>query len=135
MRAMNGLDENEGVRADQWLWAARFFKTRSLAKQAIEGGKVRVNEGGCKPAKLLHLGDVLVVTRGEDRLEVEVLALSDQRGAASMAQTLYRESAASVQARELRREERRLVGHQAPARRPDKHARRLLRELKDQSAN
>lgn len=131
MLAMNDSDTNVGVRVDQWLWAARFFKTRSLAKQAIEGGKVAVNDGGCKPAKLLHAGDVLQVTRGEDRLEVEVLVLADQRGPASVAQTLYRESAASVQARELRREERRLTGTQAPARRPDKHARRLLRGLKD----
>lgn len=132
MPPMNGQDDTAGVRVDQWLWAARFFKTRCLAKQAIEGGKIEVNAGGCKPAKLLRVGDVLRVTRGEDRLEVEVLALSEQRGPASLAQALYRESVASVQARELRREERRLTGRQAPARRPDKHARRLLRGLKDQ---
>lgn len=121
------------LRADVWLWAARFFKTRSLAKQAIEGGKIEVNHLGCKPAKLLHVGDVVRVTRGDDRLEAEVLALSERRGSASVAQALYRESAASAQARELRREERRLTGQQAPDRRPDKHARRRLRELKDQS--
>lgn len=119
------------VRADVWLWAARFFKTRSLAKQAIDGGRINVNGAGCKPAKSLHVGDVLKIGRGEERLEVEVLALADQRGPASVAQALYRESEASRQAREAWREQRRLVGVQAPPQRPDKHARRQLRRLKD----
>lgn len=115
-----------------WLWAARFFKTRSLAKQAIEGGKIELNRAGCKPAKLLHVGDKLRITRGEERLDVEVLVLAEQRGPASVAQALYRESAESIATREARRELRRLTGVQAPPRRPDKHARRLLRGLKDQ---
>jgi Ribosome-associated heat shock protein implicated in the recycling of the 50S subunit (S4 paralog) len=119
------------VRADVWLWAARFFKTRSLARQAIDGGKIDVNGGGCKPAKLLHAGDMLKIGRGEERLEVEVLALADGRGPASAAQALYRESEASRLAREAQREQRRLVGVQAPRQRPDKHARRELRRLKD----
>lgn len=120
------------MRADVWLWAARFFKTRSLAKQAIEGGKIELNRAGCKPAKLLHVGDKLRITRGEERLDVEVLVLAEQRGPASVAQALYRESAESIATREARRELRRLTGVQAPPRRPDKHARRLLRGLKDQ---
>lgn len=119
------------VRADVWLWAARFFKTRSLAKQAIDGGKIDVNGAGCKPAKSLHAGDVLKISRGEERLEVEVLMLADKRGPASVAQALYRESEASRLAREARREQHRLVGVQAPRQRPDKHARRELRRLKD----
>jgi ribosome-associated heat shock protein Hsp15 len=119
------------IRADVWLWAARFFKTRSLAKQAIDGGKIDVNGAGCKPAKSLHVGDVLKISRGEERLEVEVLALADRRGPATAAQSLYRESEASRQAREAWREQRRLVGVQAPRQRPDKHARRELRRLKD----
>ncbi|KZV15341.1 Cardiolipin synthetase [Dorcoceras hygrometricum] len=130
---MNDQHGNEPaeVRADVWLWAARFFKTRSLAKQAIDGGKIDVNGGGCKPAKLLHAGDTLKISRGEERLEVEVLALADKRGPASAAQALYRESEASRLMREARREQRRLVGMQAPRQRPDKHARRDLRRLKD----
>ena len=119
------------IRLDKWLWAARFFKTRSLAKQAIDGGRIEVNGSGCKPAKLLHAGDVLKIGRGEERLEVEVLVLADRRGPASVAQTLYRESEASRLAREAQREQRRLVGVQAPRQRPDKHARRELRRLKD----
>ena len=78
------------VRVDVWLWAARFFKTRSLAKQAVAGGKVDVNGMGCKPAKMLRVGDRLVIRRGEERWEVEVLALAEKRGPASVAQTLYR---------------------------------------------
>lgn len=119
------------VRADVWLWAARFFKTRSLAKQAIDGGKISVNDAGCKPSKTLHPGDLVRVTRGEERLEVEVLALSEQRGPASLAQALYRETDVSREAREAAREQRRLVGAIGPLRRPDKQERRELRRLKD----
>lgn len=124
-------DNPTEVRVDVWLWSARFFKTRSVARQAIDGGKIDVNGIGCKPAKLLRAGDVLKINRGEERLEVEVLALADKRGPASVAQALYRESEASRVAREAWREQRRLVGVQAPRHRPDKHARRELRRLKD----
>ncbi len=124
-------DNASEVRADVWLWAARFFKTRSLAKQAIDGGKIDVNGAGCKPAKALRAGDVLKIVRGEERLEVEVLALADKRGPAKLAQALYRESEASRLAREAWREQRRLIGVQAPPGRPDKHARRELRRWKD----
>jgi len=121
------------VRADIWLWAARFFKTRGLAKQAIEGGKIDVNDLGCKPAKALHVGDLLKLVRGDERMEVEVLALSDKRGPAGIAQTLYRETDASRVARDALREQRRLSGaaFDHPASRPDKHARRDLRRMKD----
>jgi len=119
------------VRADVWLWAARFFKTRSLAKQAIDGGRIDVNGAGCKPAKILHAGDRLKIGCGEERLEVEVLALSDRRGPASMAQTLYVETEASRAAREVAREQHRLIGAGGPPTRPDKQARRELRRLRD----
>lgn len=119
------------TRADVWLWAARFFRTRSLAKQAIDGGRIDVNDAGCKPAKTLRVGDRLKIGRGEERLEVEVLALSDRRGPAGVAQALYRETAASRVAREAAREQHRLVGASGPVKRPDKQARRELRRLKD----
>lgn len=119
------------VRADVWLWAARFFKTRSLAKQAIDGGKIDLNNASCKPAKAVHVGDVFRISRGEERLEVEVLALSEKRGPALVAQGLYRESEASVKAREEAKAQRKLVGAMAPPGRPDKQARRELRRLKD----
>jgi ribosome-associated heat shock protein Hsp15 len=121
------------VRADVWLWAARMYKTRNLAKQAIDGGKVDVNGGGCKPSKALHVGDMVRLTRGEERLELEILALAEQRGPASVAQTLYRETEASRLAREQARELRRLsgAGLNRPATRPNKQERRELRRLKD----
>jgi len=127
------MSELPAIRVDVWLWAARFFKTRSLAKQAIDGGRIDINGSGCKPAKAVHVGDRLKIGRGEERLEVEVLALSEKRGPASAAQSLYRESEASVAARELAREQRRLTGASGPPTRPDKQARRELRRLKDSS--
>jgi len=69
-----------GVRLDVWLWAARFFKTRALAKKAIEGGKVELNEAAGKPSKAAHVGDRLRLSRGEERFEIEVVVLGDQRG-------------------------------------------------------
>lgn len=131
MAGMTDSTDLTAVRADVWLWAARFFKTRNLAKQAIDGGKIDVNEAGCKPAKTLRTGDKLRITRGEERLEVDVLALSEKRGPAPVAQALYRETEASLAAREQAREQRRLIGSIGPAHRPDKQQRRELRRLKD----
>ncbi|MHC1480423.1 RNA-binding S4 domain-containing protein [Frateuria aurantia] len=118
------------VRVDVWLWAARMFRTRSLAKQAIDGGKVQLNGMGCKPARTVLPGDRLKLTRGEDRLELEVLQLATLRGPAPVAQTLYRETGASLAAREQLREQRRLQGHQSPSARPDKRSRRQIRQFK-----
>ena len=123
----------DGVRIDIWLWAARFFKTRALAKQAIEGGKVDVNDGGGKPARMVRVGDRLNFTRGEDRYEVAVVALRDQRGSAALALQCYRETDAGRAAREAAAEQRRLAhaGYTKPATKPDKRARRLIRALGD----
>jgi len=121
------------VRLDLWLWAARFFRTRTLAKQAIETGKVDVGGQRAKPSRSVRIGDALVVTRGDQRFEVEVAALADVRGPASVAQGLYRESDASRNAREqssaMRAAER--AGFRAPESKPDKRARRLIRALGD----
>lgn len=128
------IDSAPGARLDVWLWAARFFKTRSLAKQAIEGGKIAV--GGAvvtKVSKAVHVDDVLVVQRGEERFELRVLGLSDARGPASVAKTLYAETDAGKARREAeaarRRDER--AGYQPPESRPNKKARRLIRALGD----
>lgn len=123
------------VRADVWLWAARFFKTRSLCRQAIDGGKVELNGAACKPAKPVHAGDTLRVTRGNERFEIEVLGLADTRGPASVAQTLYRESEASRQAREARREQARLQRPPRPDSRPGKADRRALRRFKHEGGD
>jgi len=124
------------VRADVWLWAARFFRTRSLAKQAIEGGKIDVNGSGCKPAKALHVGDRLQIGRGEERLEVVVLTLSEKRGPAPLAQALYRETDESLAAREAAQAQRKLgaAGLLRPPSRPDKQARRLIQRFKDEQS-
>ncbi len=84
--------ETEKLRIDKWLWAARFFKTRSLAADAVETGKVLVNGVRAKPAKTIAIGDMLEIRAGKFRYEVEVLALSSQRGPAPEAQKLYRET-------------------------------------------
>lgn len=125
---------SEGVvRLDVWLWAARFFKTRSIVKHAVEMGRIDVGGQRAKSSRAVRVGDVLVITRGEEVFEIEVLALSDRRGSAAVAQALYSESAASRQRREAalaaRRAER--AGYQAPQSRPDKRARRLIRALGD----
>lgn len=124
------------VRLDLWLWAARFFKTRALAKHAVETGKVDVGGQRAKPARGVRTGDALVIMHGAEVFNVEVLALSSKRGAASIAQGLYRESDGSRLAREqsraLRAAER--AGFQPPETKPDKRARRLLRALGDLDA-
>lgn len=125
------------VRLDLWLWAARYFKTRALAKLAIDTGKVEIDGQRAKPSRGVRIGDALVVTRGEERFEIEVLALAGVRGPASVAQTLYRESESSKLGREqlraLRAAER--TGYRAPETKPDKRARRLIRALGDIDAN
>lgn len=125
--------QGAAVRLDVWLWAARLYRTRSLAKAAVEAGKVELNEQACKPARLLHAGDRLRVTRGEERLHIDVLALSEQRGPASAAQALYREDEASRQQRLAEAERRRMdrLGYSSPPGRPDKQARRALLRVKD----
>ncbi|HEU4670345.1 MAG TPA: RNA-binding S4 domain-containing protein [Dyella sp.] len=121
----------DDLRIDVWLWAARFFKTRSLAKQAIGGGKVELNGAPCKAARSVRVGDRLRVRRGEEAMEVEVLELSDRRGPAPVAQALYRESEVSRLAREAARANRRLMAAPRPSGRPDKHGRAELRRLKE----
>lgn len=121
-----------GIRVDVWLWAARFFKTRSLAKQAIEGGKVELNEEACKPAKTVSVGDTLEVHRGEERIICVVAALSAKRGPAPEAQKLYVETEESKAERARRAEDRRLTGGALlrPHSKPDKRDRRLIQEVK-----
>ncbi len=88
-------EDNDKLRIDKWLWAARFFKTRSLAVDAVESGKVTMNEARIKPAKTVGPGDHLVIRLGQYHFEIEVLAISNRRGPAPEAQKLYRESEAS----------------------------------------
>ena len=89
-----------GVRLDKWLWAARFFKTRSLATDAVSGGKIKLNGAPTKPARDVKLGDRLDVFNGDTRWEVVVVALSEKRGPASEARQLYEETPDSIATRE-----------------------------------
>lgn len=125
------------IRLDLWLWAARFYRTRTLAKQAVDTGKVDVGGQRAKPARTVRVGDAMRIVRGDETFEIEVLALSDQRGPASVAQTLYAESEES-KARRLEtiaslRAGR--AGYQPPHGKPDKRARRLIRALGDIDAS
>jgi ribosome-associated heat shock protein Hsp15 len=118
-----------GTRIDKWLWAARFFKTRELASKACEMGRVTSNGVRAKPAREVRVADMLQIQKEDGEHAVEVLALSQQRGSAAIAQTLYRETEASIEARRKAAEERRLLGPMytaAPSGRPSKRDRRLI---------
>ncbi|KPJ97793.1 MAG: tRNA synthetase RNA-binding protein [Desulfobacterales bacterium SG8_35] len=120
------------VRIDKWLWAARFFKTRSMATQAVTGGKVHVNGARIKPARLVQPGDELRIRRGELEFIVIVQEVSDKRGPAREAQLLYEETESSIQQREALRESKRLEAADrmyGPVKRPDKRARRQIRSF------
>lgn len=133
MRDTFVMQELPAVRIDLWLWAARFFRTRTLAKQAIEAGRVEIAGAVCKPSRMLRPGDVLTIRRGEERFEITVAGLSEQRGNAVVAQTLYVESDAARERREREAAERRAAraGFKPPESKPDKRARRLIRALGD----
>ncbi|HEY4371303.1 MAG TPA: RNA-binding S4 domain-containing protein [Burkholderiales bacterium] len=116
------------TRIDKWLWAARFYKTRSLATDACDGNKVRINGAIIKPAKEVKPGDLVSFPAGWFDWEVEVLAISDKRGSAAIAQTLYRETEASAQGRAAESERRRKFAEPAAEihARPTKRDRRTL---------
>jgi len=127
---MAGEPERAALRIDKWLWAARFFKTRALATEAVAGGKVHVNGDRCKPARKVHPGDCLTVHRGQEAFEIEVLGISDRRGPAPEARALYAETPASTARREAEMERRRQERADAgPGRRPDKRERRHIRRF------
>jgi ribosome-associated heat shock protein Hsp15 len=116
--------ETTRLRLDKWLWAARFFKTRSLATEAVNGGKVQVNDVRAKPSRTVHVGDVLNIRRGAYEFLITVKGLSEQRGPASQAALLYEETPESRRRRETLALQRKW--HNAPERRPNKKERRDL---------
>lgn len=125
------------VRLDLWLWAARFFRTRALARLAIEAGKVELGGQRVKPGRAVRIGESLRIVRGEETFEVEITATSAKRGPASIAQGLYSEAAASRDARLAHVAALRAAraGYRAPEHKPDKRARRLIRALGDLDAS
>lgn len=120
--------DSERVRIDKWLWAARFFKTRVLAGEAVDGGKVHVNGDRVKAARPLKPGDRLEIRRGQEQFEVIVRALSERRGPASVAQELYEETESSAARRQAAAEQQRALAAATPhfEGRPDKRSRRAL---------
>jgi ribosome-associated heat shock protein Hsp15 len=123
---------NDALRVDRWLWCTRLFKTRSLAADAVGGGKVHVNGRRVKPAQPVRVGDTVAITRQGFEFECEVLALPQRRGAAPVAQACYAESDKARAAREKFAEVSKLASAFAPRspERPDKHGRRELRRLR-----
>lgn len=120
------------LRLDKWLWAARFFKTRSLAKQAIEGGKVQQNAQRCKVSKEVKVGDTLTIRQGYSVKTVHIVALSDKRRGADQAQLLYQETEESRQLRQAEAEKRTLTKQRFTSQRPDKKQRRQIHRFKRQ---
>ena len=123
------------TRIDKWLWAARFYRTRGKAKEAIDGGKVHINGTRAKPSKELNIGDMLELTQGWDEKTVVVKALSDVRRSSQIAQELYAETAASLAKRERIAEQRKAAGNQVRSEgRPSKKNRRLIHQFKNRNA-
>ncbi len=124
-------ETREKVRLDKWLWAARFFKTRSRAAQAVNGGKVHLNGSRVKAARAVNVGDDLLVSRGNVAFKVKVMGLSLYRRPAVEARLLYEEYEESILAREENRDLRRMfnASHSAPAKKPNKRDRRKIKEF------
>jgi len=120
------------VRIDKWLWAARFFKTRSLASKACELGRIESNGQGVKPSREVRVGELLRVKNESGEFQVEVLALSEMRGPAPVAQTLYRETEAGRELRLKLAEERKAMPRFEPTRegKPSKRDRRKIERLR-----
>jgi len=123
------------VRLDKWLWAARFYKTRALAGEAVTGGKVHLSGQRVKPSRSVKIGDCFEVHRGYERYQVIVTVLSERRGSASVAQALYRETETSIEKRGSEAEKRKLAMMQRPhsESRPDKKQRRQIRQFNGKS--
>ncbi len=131
---MNSQDSNnQAPRIDKWLWAARFYKTRGLARDMVMGGKVHYNQQRCKPSRQVELGATISLWQGNQQIEVVVAKLSDKRGPAPQAQQLYQETEQSQQKREQYAIQRKLMAESAaPQRRPDKKQRRQIIQFKQQ---
>ncbi|MEO0971754.1 MAG: S4 domain-containing protein [Pseudomonadota bacterium] len=125
-------DPDARLRIDKWLWAARFFKTRSLASEAVAGGRVHVERERVKASRAIKVGDRVMVSRGSTIMEVVIKALSERRGSATQAAELYEETDESRERREREGEQRRLARQlvSAPERRPDKKERRQLARIR-----
>lgn len=125
------MTELQKLRVDKWLWAARFFKTRAIAADAVNGGKVHVNGQRVKSSRPIQIGDRLEITRGQIHSVVDITELSDKRGPAIEAQALYQETSESIELRQLKSQQRKLLNASMPKSqgKPDKHQRREIRKV------
>ena len=132
------MSRKEAVRLDKWLWAARFFKTRSICQHAIELGRVFLNDQRCKASRVVKVGDILRIERGDEQWTVRVCALSEVRRGAARAQMLYEETIESQQKRETQRMLRKFANEPAlsiekgrPTKRDGRHIRRIQEQWSD----
>lgn len=123
-------EDDNAVRLDKWLWAARFYKTRALAREMVDGGKVHYNGQRSKPSKLMEMNAEITLRQGNDEKTVVVLGLTTQRRTAEDAQKLYQETEVSIANREKVSQARKMNAMQHPDRRPDKKERRNLIKFK-----
>lgn len=122
------------VRLDKWLWAARFYKTRSIARDMVQSGKVSYNGKRSKPSKVVEVGAIITLRQGQDDKEVELLIISEHRRGAPEAQLLYQETVVSIEKREKNSQLRKLHALESPHpdKRPDKKQRRKIIQFKNQ---
>ncbi|CAG8999273.1 MAG: Heat shock protein 15 [Candidatus Celerinatantimonas neptuna] len=129
------MPQQSAIRLDKWLWAARFYKTRSIAREMIQGGKVHYNQQRCKPSRNVEIGAIITLWQSQDQREIEILKLSDKRSKAPIAQSLYQETEQSIAKRQLHAEQRKLTPKPlSPERRPDKKQRRQILQFKHQQS-
>ncbi len=121
------------IRIDKWLWAARFFKTRSLAKKQVEQGKIKIEGQKVKPSRHVQIGDLLTIKKNDLLWEVKVMGIAEKRGSATIAQQLYQETDESIQNREAKTLLKKMEYHSTPKPhgRPTKKQRRDIRSLKN----
>jgi ribosome-associated heat shock protein Hsp15 len=128
----SAMSENQlKIRIDKWLWAARFFKTRSTAAKAVQGGKVHLNDARVKPSRTVNVGDILIINRNEISFTIHICGLSRYRRPAPEARLLYEETEESVAKRDEQREMRKLLraSDNPPPKKPDKRERRKIRDF------
>ncbi|MDO6425700.1 ribosome-associated heat shock protein Hsp15 [Thalassotalea sp. 1_MG-2023] len=133
MKQSKNTSESTNIRLDKWLWAARFYKTRAIAKQMIDGGKVFYNGQRSKSGKFVSTGDTVRIRQGYEEKEVTIIALADKRRDATFAQTLYKETEQSIETREKNALARKqgLLLNPGTESKPDKKQRRQIRQLKE----
>jgi len=130
----SSTNQISGVRLDKWLWAARFYKTRSVAREMVQAGKVTYNERRSKPSKIVEVGAKIKLRQGNEEKQLLIVDISDQRRGAPIAQLLYQETQESIKLREKNNELRRLniLENPRPDKRPDKKQRRKIIQFKAQ---